>query len=185
GPGAGPFVQGRYRAGLDSRPFDSPDSSQGAPRPIGGYGGSTCFRPRHRRVLLPFCPGQRSWITLSQERHAVGLPRRKTIPLSLPRRFMCDLMHASRRVPLVAVERHLRLGDLCAARQEIHPRPSWFALFVKAWALVAERRDELRRSYLSFPWPRLHQHACNVANLAVARRIHSEGGVLALQIRQP
>jgi hypothetical protein len=105
--------------------------------------------------------------------------------LSPVRRFMCDLLQASRRVPLVAIERHFQLGDLVAVRQAIHPRPSWFALFVKGWALVAERRDELRQSYLSWPWPRLHQHAWNVANLAVARRVNEEEAVLAVQIRQP
>jgi len=98
---------------------------------------------------------------------------------------MCDLMQASRRVPLVAIERHLQLADLIAVRQECPRRPSWFALFLKAYALVTEQREELRRSYLSFPWPRIHQHACNVAHLAVARRIGEEDAVLGLQIRHP
>lgn len=115
----------------------------------------------------------------------MGLPRGSTIPLSPLRRAMCDLLHFSRKVPLVAIERHLPLGDVIAVRQALQLRPSWFALFLKAYALVAEQRDELRRSYLTFPWPRLYQHACNVAHLAVARRVGDEEAVLGLQIRHP
>lgn len=115
----------------------------------------------------------------------MGLTRGRTIPLSPLRRVMCDLLHFSRQVPLVAIERRFDLGEVIAVRQRMQRRPSWFALFLKAYAQVAQRRDELRRSYLSFPWPRLHQHACNVANLAVARRIGEEDAVLGLQIRHP
>lgn len=116
----------------------------------------------------------------------MGLPRGSTVPLSPLRRLMCDLLHFSRQVPLVAIERSLQLSEVIDARQSLRQhRPSWFALFLKAYALVAERHDEMRRSYLSFPWPRLHQHACNVANLAVARRVEGEDGVLTVQVRHP
>jgi hypothetical protein len=115
----------------------------------------------------------------------MGLPRGSTIRLSPARRFMCDLMHASRQVPLVAIERFMPLAELIATRNSIHPKPSWFAIFLKAWALVAERRPELRQSYLSFPWPRLHQHACSVANLAVSRAVGETEAVLSIQIRRP
>src|SRR4051812_5169988 len=100
-----------------------------------------CSTLRLRRVQKP-------------RRNAVGLPRGSTIPLSPERRFMCDLMHASRQVPLVAIERSMPLGELVAARNGAERKPSWFALFLKAWALVAENRAALRQSYLTFPWPR-------------------------------
>src|SRR4051794_31368530 len=128
---------------------------------------------------------QAPWAGLHHKRLTMGLPRGKTIPLSPERRFMCDLLDASRRVPLVAIERHCRLGELIAARNGLPLRPSWFAVFLKAWARVAETRDELRRSFLTFPWPRLHQHACSVASLAVARRVGEEEAVLPLLIRRP
>ena len=115
----------------------------------------------------------------------MGLPRGSTIPLAPMRRVMCDFLGASRRVPLVAIERHMPLGDVAAARNRLERRPSWFALFLKAYALVAWRRCELRRAYLSFPWPRIHQHACNVAYLTIARRVGDEDAVLGLQIRHP
>jgi hypothetical protein len=94
-------------------------------------------------------------------------------------------MRVSQNVPLVAVERRLRLGEVIEARQRLTIRPSWFALFMKAYALAAARRDELRRSFLTFPWSRLHQHSCNVAHLVIARRVADEEGVLGVMIRYP
>jgi hypothetical protein len=115
----------------------------------------------------------------------VGLPSGTTLSLTPMRRLMCELLHASRRVPLVAIERTLAISDVIAARKQAHVRPSWFAIFLKAYAIVSERRPELRRSFLTFPWSRLHQHACNVAALAVPRTVNGDEGVLWYLIRRP
>jgi hypothetical protein len=96
-------------------------------------------------------------------------PAGRWVPLSLPRRLICDLMHFARQVPSIPVERHMRLGAVAAARRAAHPRPSWAALFIKAYGLVAVHRPELRRSYLSFPWPHLYEHAASTATVAVER----------------
>jgi hypothetical protein len=105
--------------------------------------------------------------------------------LSPLRRVMCDFMALSRRSALVAIERRVPFGELVEARRHVEPRPSWFAVFIKAYALVTERRAELRRSYLSFPTARLHQHACNVAHLAVSRQVEGDDVVLGIEIRYP
>jgi hypothetical protein len=88
-------------------------------------------------------------------------------------------------MPIVSIEREFNLSKLIAARNQCNPRPSWFAIFLKAWALVCDRHEVLRRSYLSFPYARLHQHTCNVGHLAVVRRIGEEDVVLGVQIRYP
>lgn len=113
------------------------------------------------------------------------LPPGHNIRLSVPRRLMCDMMHFSKQVPVVAIERVLDLKRVVSARQALSQRPSWYALFLKAFGLVAQQHETLRRSYLSFPWPHLHQHACNVASLPIERRIGDEDGVLFIQIRNP
>jgi len=115
----------------------------------------------------------------------MGLPHGRTIPLSPLRKVMTDFMHTSRNVPLVAVERRLFLGEVVEVRKRMTVRPSWFAVFMKAYALVAVQRDELRRSLLTFPWARLHQHACNVAHVVIARRVGGEDVVLGIKIRYP
>jgi hypothetical protein len=129
--------------------------------------------------------GRRVNPVTSAKGYVMGLPRGKSVPLSPARRYVCDLMHASRRVPLVAIERTLRLGELVAARASCPVRPSWFAIFLKGWGLVADERDELRRSFLTFPRSRLYQHACNVAAVAIARRVGEEDAVLPVQVRYP
>jgi hypothetical protein len=115
----------------------------------------------------------------------MGLPRGTTIALTPARRLMVELMYFSRMVPLVAAERRIDVRRVQDARQHAQPRPSWFAIFMKAYAHVCCQLPELRRSYLPLPWPRLHQHGCNVASLAIARKLGDEDVVLWRQIRHP
>ncbi len=113
------------------------------------------------------------------------MARGRNIPLSPLRRLMGDFLHFSRKIPLVAIERRLQLSPLISARRGVEPRPSWFALFLKAYAQVSEQRHELRRCYLSFPQARLYEHASNVASLAVSRPVDGQDEVLILHIKHP
>lgn len=115
----------------------------------------------------------------------MGEARNRHVPLSLSRRLACDAMHFSQKVPLVVAERRLHLAALVAARQGALPRPSWFAVFMKAYALVAARRPELRRAYLALPWPRLYEHRQSVASLPVERRLGEEEVVFYAQFACP
>jgi hypothetical protein len=108
-----------------------------------------------------------------------------SLPLSAPRRLICDLLHYARRVPTVPVQRRMRLAAVAAAREAAAPRPSWCAVFTKAYATVAAADPLLRRAYLSFPRPRLYQHPANVATVAVGRRLGEEDAVLFAPIREP
>ena len=107
------------------------------------------------------------------------------IPLSPERRMMCDMLHASRQVPLVSMERVVNLRAVRDARRRCADPPSWFALSIKAFALTALRRPALRTSYLTFPWPRLYEHAYNVAVLPIERRVGEEDAVLFIQLWKP
>ena len=109
----------------------------------------------------------------------------RSLPLSPARRIMCDLMHASRQVPLVAIERLVDLRAVRDARRRCADPPSWFALIVKAFGLTAMRRPVLRTSFLTFPWPRLYEHAYTVAVLPVERRVGDEDAVLFTQLWKP
>ena len=112
-------------------------------------------------------------------------PRGFNMPLSLPRRFICDMLHFARRVPSVPVQRRMQLGDVVAARSRAEPRPSWCGIFTKAYALVTEANPVLRRSYLSFPWPHLYQHPTNVATIAIERRFGDEDAVFFVHLTHP
>ncbi len=112
-------------------------------------------------------------------------PRGFNIPLSLPRRFICDILHFSHNVPSIPVQRRMHLADLIAARAAANPRPSWCSLFTKAYALVTDANPLLRRAYLSFPWPHLYQHPTNVATIAIERRFHDEDAGFFVHLPHP
>src|SRR5262245_47648770 len=112
-------------------------------------------------------------------------PAGRSIRISPFRRLVVDLMHFSRKVPSVTIERRMNLARLVTARQNSQPRPSWSAMFTKAFAIVAERYPELRRSYMTFPWPRIYEHPRNIATLNIERTYGSENIVIYALVRSP
>lgn len=107
------------------------------------------------------------------------------VPLSPLRRFVCDLLHASADIPTVGLERRLRLAPLVEAREAAAPRPSWCAIFAKAYACVAAARPELRRIYMRYPWPHLYEHPISVTSVAVEREVDGEAGLFFAHLRAP
>jgi hypothetical protein len=112
-------------------------------------------------------------------------PSGPNIPLSLPRRLIGDLLHFSRQVPLIPIERRMNVANLVAARQAVLPRPSWCSIFTKGLALAAIRHREFRRSFMQFPWPHLYEHPCNVASVTVERTFGGENSLFFAQLREP
>ncbi len=109
----------------------------------------------------------------------------RTLSLSPARRWIGDLMHFSRHLPLITLARRMQLADVAAARAALQPRPYWSMLFLKAYALVAARTAWLRRTYLCFPWPHLFEAESNVAIVAVERTWRDEPAVFFAPFRQP
>lgn len=107
------------------------------------------------------------------------------LPLSLSRRFICDLVHFAKQVPTVPMERCMELAPLVAARRAALPRPSWCAVFTKAYAMVAADRPELRRAYIPFPRPRLYEHPVNAAAIGIERQLAMETAVFFARVRSP
>jgi hypothetical protein len=105
------------------------------------------------------------------------------LPLSPPRRWVGDLLAVTRGVPLVPFERRMNLAEVVEARQD--SGVSWPALFVKAFALVAHGRPELRRSHQVLPWPRLYEHPVSVAIVAVEREWQGENAVFFGPVCEP
>lgn len=109
----------------------------------------------------------------------------RTIPLSIPRRMVCDTLYAGQQLALVVIERRMRLGPLVAARNAAYPKPSWCAIFTKALAAVAARRPELRRAYAAWPWPRLFEYDRNTVSVVVERDIAGEAALFLARLRSP
>src|SRR5262249_43427339 len=91
----------------------------------------------------------------------------------------------AKKVPSVPVQRRMNIAPLVEARSQADPRPGWCALFTKAYALVAQRRPQLRRAYISWPWPHLYEHPDSVASIAIERQVGDEDAVLFAQILRP
>jgi hypothetical protein len=102
----------------------------------------------------------------------------RRLPISQARRLVGDFLYFAQQVPTVPVQRRMNIAPLIAARKLASPRPSWCALFTKAYALVAATRPELRRTYMNYPRPHLYEHPISVASIAVERRLQDEDAVL-------
>src|SRR3979490_10119 len=102
--------------------------------------------------------------------------------ISLPRRLVADLMHASIRVPFVSLSRPLNIRPLLEARALVAQPPGWAAIFVKAFALVAKDQPILRTLYAKWPWPSFYELPRSVAMVAVARVEDGQDCVLPQKI---
>ncbi len=111
--------------------------------------------------------------------------RGRTVPLTVPRRAVCDLLHFARRIPTVPVQRVIDVSRLIEVRRRLPERVSWCAVFTKAFALVCRDVPELRRAYVRWPWERLYEHPVSVASIAVERRFEGEPGVFFANVPRP
>jgi len=98
--------------------------------------------------------------------------------LSLARRIVCDFVVAAQNIPLVSMERRMRLAPLVIERNRQLVKPSWVVLFLKAFARLSERHPELRQHYVTWPWPRIYQSNVVQAGVAIEREIEGEPGIL-------
>lgn len=112
-------------------------------------------------------------------------PRGKTIPLSVGRRLVGDLLHYAKRVPSLPLARDCRLDSVVRARTETRPSPSWTAIFMKAYSIVAARTPELRQAYIPYPWARLYEHPRSDCAILVERMVDGDPIVLAAKIVEP
>lgn len=115
----------------------------------------------------------------------MSLPRGYPLAWSVGRRIVADILHFGNGIPRVTVERTFRLPEVAAARRVAEPRPGWYPVLLKSFALAAMAVPELRRSLSTFPTVRLHQHACNVAALTAERQLPDGPAVLIFHIRCP
>lgn len=109
----------------------------------------------------------------------------KRIGLSLPRRFVCDLLHFAKKVPSVPMQRRMHLANLVAARKEAGNKIGWCAIFLKAFAIVSASRRELRQAYMSLPWGQLYEHPGTIASVGIERDFQGEKAVFFGKIPAP
>src|SRR5262249_12491642 len=120
----------------------------------------------------------------------------RRVPLSLPRRWIDDLMAASRRVPIVTFERRMDVSAGAAAPAALSPAPAGAPLFLQAVAVVAPRPPGFRpgapaggpewgRASLPFPVPHLYEADASIGSLAIEREFGGEPAVFFALVRTP
>ncbi len=112
-------------------------------------------------------------------------PKGRYLPLVGPRKFIGDLVHFAHRIPSRRSAGRSISRALAVPRVRHSARPSWSALFMKAYALVGKDHPPLRRSLLEFPWPRLYEHPWMNCSLAIERTYQGEEGVFVGIFRAP
>src|SRR3954468_14144602 len=111
--------------------------------------------------------------------------RGKVRKVSMPRRLIIDLMHASTPVPFVSLSRSLKIRPLVDARGGMAKPPGLAAIFVKAFALVARDEPILRTLYAKWPWPSFYELPRSVAMVAIARVEDGQDCVLPQKVAGP
>jgi hypothetical protein len=109
----------------------------------------------------------------------------RTQRLSPARRAISDLLHAAKAVPTVPFQKDMNLAGLSAARQAAQPRPSWCAIFTKAYGKVVAAQPELRRAFLSFPTERLVEYSPATADVVVESHLDGEAILVYLSLQDP
>ncbi|MDP2296217.1 MAG: hypothetical protein Q8M24_12240, partial [Pseudolabrys sp.] len=111
--------------------------------------------------------------------------RGRTVRISLPRRMVIDFLHFAAAVPTIPVQRRMALRELAGARAACRDRVRWTVLFTKAYALVAREFPELRRAYVTIPWPMFYEYPVSYANVVVERTYEGERALFSIIIKDP
>jgi hypothetical protein len=112
-------------------------------------------------------------------------PRGLNMPIAVGRRIVAEFLRQARNVPLITVRRQFSIPGLTSTRSAMTPRVSWVALFAKAYALAALRHERLRRSWITFPVPRLYEHPVSACVVLVEREWQGEEVVLGGKVHEP
>jgi pyruvate/2-oxoglutarate dehydrogenase complex dihydrolipoamide acyltransferase (E2) component len=104
---------------------------------------------------------------------------------SIGRKLVAELMRHAKDIPSLPLARDCRIPELNAARKAVVPSPSWTALFLKAYAIVAKDHPELRQAWLTFPYVRIYEHPTSECAILIERELDGEPIVLATKIHTP
>jgi hypothetical protein len=109
----------------------------------------------------------------------------QTVRMSPVRRFIGDLLYAGMQIPLVTIQKDMNVAEVAAARQLGPLRPSWCAIFTKAYGKVVASRPEMRHAVLSFPWERMYEYSAALAHIAIEVSLGEENALAFVPIKHP
>ena len=77
------------------------------------------------------------------------------------------------------------LAEVAELRKQAARRISWAAIFVKAYAMAAQKHRPLRRTYIRWPWPHLVEESHSTAMVVVNRQYLSEDRICWGRLDRP
>ncbi len=113
------------------------------------------------------------------------MERGRKIATSAARLVAMELLHHAQKVPSLPTARLLDISRLVEARRDALPRITWMAVFIRAYALVAEKNPVLRRALIPYPRPHFYEHPFTSPAVLVERELDGEPVVLAAKLRRP
>ncbi len=111
--------------------------------------------------------------------------RGRAIPISSARSLVIDFMRLSQDIPLVSVQRRMRLERVLRARSQCAERPLWMSIFTKAYGIVSRQFPELRRAYVKLPWPQFYEYEKPIAMLPLGIEYRGEESIFTIRIGNP
>ena len=99
--------------------------------------------------------------------------------------MVCDILRYDRAVPTFAHDRIFDVSAVAEARKNTRRRVSWPAIFMKAYALNAQRFPRLRQTWMSWPRSHLYDHHEHVGTLVVHRRFENDDWLFWGNVRNP
>ncbi len=109
----------------------------------------------------------------------------RKLSISLPRRFVIDLLHFAKKVPSVPMERRMDLSPLIKARECCLDRIGWCAIFLKSFAILSQRHPEFRRAYMQHFYPFFYEHPGTIASFSLEREYEGEKAVFFARVPHP
>lgn len=109
----------------------------------------------------------------------------RTVPMSVGRRFIYDIIVAGTHVPLVTIQKDMNVANLMKLRESARPKPSWCSIFTKAYGKVVATRPEMRRVCLTFPWIRMFEYDVTAGHVTMEVKIDGEDALAFVPISAP
>jgi hypothetical protein len=105
--------------------------------------------------------------------------------ISINRTLVLDGLYFARRVPLFPAEKSIDLAEVAYLRSTRKRRVSWAVLFVKAYAIAAQRHPALRQTYVRWPWPHFVEFSESTAMVVVNREFRGENRICWGKLEHP
>lgn len=109
----------------------------------------------------------------------------KRIALSNGRRLVDDVIRMANQMPIAGISSDCELGKVAAVRRKLSPKISWNVIYMKAYAQVCREDPVLRRAYVKFPYPHLHEHDHPVGMMTIAREHQGEERLFFARFNRP